>query len=498
MTGPLPRALYSAEETRRLDEHAITVQGIPGAELMERAGARAYRALRSRWPCVRSLTIYCGAGNNGGDGFVVGRLALADGLAVEVLSVGDLERLGPDAATMLSRYRDVGGRHRAFAGARAPQDSARRGLSVDALLGTGLSRPVRGQWRDAIDALSASGEPVLAIDIPSGLHADTGAVLGRAVPADVSVTFIGLKRGMLTGEGPALCGSIVFDALGVPAASYEAVPPSARRLDEARLRALPPRSPTAHKGTFGHVLVLGGEHGYSGAVRMAGEAAARAGAGLVSVGTRAEHAAALNANRPELMSRAVMAAADLEPLAARATVVAVGPGLGRGAWGESMLAAALDLPHPLVVDADGLNLLAERPRSRGNWVLTPHPAEAARLLGTDTAAVQADRFASAAAIAERYDAVCVLKGAGTVIAGSAKPFGVCSAGNPGLSAGGSGDVLTGVIAAFAAQGHELGDAAELGVCAHAHAADLAARAVGDRGMLAGDVLSTLRPAVNPG
>ena len=250
------------------------------------------------------------------------------------------------------------------------------------------------------------------------------------------------------------------------------------------------------------MLVVGGDRGFAGAVRLAAEAAARVGAGLVSVATREGHAAAVSAMRPEVMSRGVEDEASFEALAARATVVAVGPGLGREEWGERMFANALGCRSGLlVVDADALNHLAGAGRSaprREDWVLTPHPGEAARLLGVSTGEVQADRFAAAAAIRERFGGVCVLKGAGTVVdSGPPRPVGVCVNGNPGMGTGGTGDVLTGVIAGLAAQGAGPGEAAELGVCVHGKAGDLAARA-GERGLLAGDLVAELRGLVNRG
>ena len=250
------------------------------------------------------------------------------------------------------------------------------------------------------------------------------------------------------------------------------------------------------------MLVVGGDRGFAGAVRLAAEAAARVGAGLVSVATREVHAAAVSAMRPEVMSRGVEDEASFEALAGRATVVAVGPGLGRGEWGERMFANALDCRSGLlVVDADALNHLAGAGRSaprRDDWVLTPHPGEAARLLGVSTGEVQADRFAAAAAIRRRFGGVCVLKGAGTVVdAGPPRPVGVCVNGNPGMGTGGTGDVLTGVIAGLAAQGAGPAEAAELGVCVHGKAGDLAARA-GERGLLAGDLVAELRGLVNRG
>jgi NAD(P)H-hydrate epimerase len=259
---------------------------------------------------------------------------------------------------------------------------------------------------------------------------------------------------------------------------------------------LRPRAADAHKGDFGHVLVVGGAPGMPGAARLAAEAAARSGAGLVSVATHAAHAAVLNNGRPELMVRAVDAPAQLADLLARATVVAVGPGLGRGAWGRALFEQVLESGLPLVVDADALNCLAADPLKRDDWVLTPHPGEAARLLQSASAAVQADRFAAVTELQARYGGVAVLKGAGTLVAGGGVPLRLCALGNPGMASGGMGDVLTGVIAALRAQGLAPLEAACSGVCLHAGAADALAATRGERGLLAGDLIPEIRRLLN--
>ena len=468
---------------------------------MDRAGGGAFRALGRRWPGVRRIAVVCGAGNNGGDGFVVARRAREAGFEVRTLCVGDRSRLGADAAAMLDAMQAAGVSPEPFT-ATALRD---RGVIVDALFGTGLARAVQGEPAAAIEAMNAAAAPVLALDVPSGLDADTGRMHGPAVRAGLTVTFIARKRGLYTGEGPEHCGEIELDTLGVPPPLFERVPATARSLDydtlPERSRHLAPRPRGAHKGSHGHVLVVGGERGFAGAARLAAEAAARIGAGLVSVATREAHAATMSAARPEIMSLGVEEERALEALAGRATVVAVGPGLGRGAWGERMFASVLALsPRPLVVDADGLNHLAamdSAPPSRDDWILTPHPGEAARLLGVPVAEVQADRFAAAAAIRARYGGVCVLKGAGTIVDSGCAPAGVCVNGNPGMATGGTGDVLTGVVAGLAAQGADLADAAALGVCIHGRAGDRAARG-GERGLLAGDLVAELRGLANPG
>jgi len=488
--GPLP--LYSAAQVRELDRTATEAVGIPGYTLMSRAGERCWACLRDTWPAARAIAVLCGTGNNGGDGFVAARLALAAGWQVAVLQLGAAERVRGDARTAREAFVAAGGTVAAF----TPDALDGADVIVDALLGTGLGKPPEGEWRAAIEAINQATAPVLAVDIPSGLQADTGAVAGVAVRADRTVTFIGRKPGLYTGQGPDYAGVVTFADLGVPRVVYQRVVPMAQLqgwplpgvLDRPRLR-------TAHKGQHGHVLVIGGDHGMAGAVRLAGEAALRTGAGLVTLATRPEHAALLAAACPELMSRGVDHARDLQPLLRRASVIVIGPGLGRSAWAQSLLAVVLEARQPRVIDADALNLLAGVPAPVAHQVLTPHPGEAARLLALSAAAVQADRFTAARSIAERYGGSVVLKGAGTVVSGGTRPPVVCAAGNPGMATAGMGDVLSGVIAGCMAQGLEPPLAAVAGACLHGTAGDRAA-ARGERGMTAGDVIAELRGLLN--
>ncbi len=492
-TDNLPHALYRAEQVRELDRITIEEHGIPGLILMQRAGAAAFRLLQRRWPEASRIAVLCGIGNNGGDGFVVARLALEAGLEVALLQLGDPARIRGDALTCARAFEAAGGGVMPFETLPKEID-----LVVDGVFGTGLEREVTGRWRQALEAVNAHPAPVLALDIPSGLQSDSGQVLGVALRATATITFIGLKQGMLTGDGPDCCGEISFDALEIPAVIYSREILAARRLDwRQQATLLSPRRRTAHKGDYGHLLVVGGEQGYSGAVRMAAEAAARAGAGLVSIATRPGHAPLLNLTRPELMCHGVDTPAQLEPLLQRASVVAVGPGLGQGEWSRALLERTFRSGLPLVVDADALNLLARAPTRRDDWVLTPHPGEAARLLGCSTGEVQADRFQSLSRLQQRYGGVAVLKGAGTLLLGPSKrPPGVCSDGNPGMASGGMGDVLTGIIGGLLAQGFDGEVAATLGVCLHAAAADRAA-AAGERGLLASDLMPEIRRLVNP-
>ena len=486
----LPDALYRSAQVRELDRLAIA-GGIPADELMARAGAAGLALLCTRWPRARRIVVVCGPGNNGGDGYVLARHAQERGVDVTVAGVGTPPRQGPaHAARAACESRGM------RVTSLQAVDMGNADVIVDALLGIGLDRDVTGDMRAAIDVINGAGVPILSLDVPSGLNADTGAVMGVAVRASATIAFIGLKIGLYTGAGRAQAGDIYLDDLGVPSALHTDIAPVARRLTAARLRGvLPPRRADAHKGIFGHVLVIGGGPGMAGAVRLAGEAAYRGGAGLVTVATHPDHAATVSAARPELIAYGVRDGTELHALVARADVLALGPGLGQDAWARSLVTAALEARKPMVVDADALNLLAHDPLKRGDWVLTPHPGEAGRLLGTSPAAIQADRLAALAALHERYGGTVVLKGSGTLICGDGDtPMDLCDAGNAGMASGGMGDVLTGVIAGLAVQGLSLHDAARLGVWLHATAGDAAA-AGGAVGLIASDLFAHLRPAM---
>ena len=490
----LPEALYRASETRELDRIAIETSGIPGLTLMERAGQAGFDLLRIRWPRSCDITVVCGRGNNGGDGYIVARLVHEAGLNPQVITVSEPGDLKGDARTAYETYRDTGGEIVRF----APDNFPRADMIVDAVFGTGLERELDGVWYAAIEAINQQQTVVLSLDVPSGLNADTGAIMGAAVTATATLSFIGLNVGLLTGSGPDVSGEVMFADLGVPKDVYGQVKPAAIRLSSQRLRGiLPARRPSTHKGANGRVLVFGGAPGMAGAARLAGEAAYRAGAGMVSIGTHPDHAGSLHIDRPELMCHAVADQRSASQLTAWGEVLLVGPGLGQTAWGRELFLAALDTELPLVVDADGLNLLAEEPTHKDHWLLTPHPGEAARLLQTSVAEIQRDRLAAARTISDRYGGVCVLKGAGTVIAvADDELVSLCHRGNAGMAVAGMGDILSGLLAALVGQGLSLYNAARLGVWVHAAAGDQVRDRQGEIGMLASDLLPAVRDCLN--
>jgi NAD(P)H-hydrate epimerase len=493
-----PRQIYSTEQVRAFDRRAIDDLGIDSFELMQRAAGAALEFLTAQWPTAKSLLIYCGAGNNAGDGYVLAALAANEGLSAEVIAVVDPAALSGDAEKALKLAREAGVRIAPFASG-ALHESA--DVIIDALLGSGLARDVGGQLAEAVAEINAGSQPVLALDIPTGLDGDSGAIRGTVVRADATITFVGLKSGLYLGHGPACRGRLEFSALGLPPSVYEGARTFLHRLDASDSRSLlKPRSRTSHKGLNGRVLIVGGAAGMAGAARLAAEAALRAGAGLVHAAVAPSSVGIVMADRPEIMCLPVDRPEDIASLVQAVDVIVVGPGLGRDSWGRQLAEAVLGVDKPLVVDADALNYLSENRRRRGHWVLTPHPAEAGRLLGWSTADVQAARYDAAAALASNFEAVAVLKGACSLVAELSDRkeifVSVCDYGNPGMATGGTGDVLAGLIGALVAQFGCSRHTAELGVLIHALAGDDAA-ADGERGLVASDLLPHIRRRVNP-
>lgn len=485
--------LYDSHAARAIDRAAGERAGLSGHELMARAARAALDALRTHWPAARRLLVVCGGGNNGGDGYVLARLARADGLDVALLA---LQRSPPrqvEAQQAQQQWKDAGGRTTPWRGEPLPAAD----VVVDALFGIGLERPPDDDAARLIDAINVHPAPVLALDVPSGVDADRGVAPGAAVNAERTIAFIVGKRGLFTGPARDHVGSVSLADLGVPSAARDVASPLADRLDASRLAGcLPRRHANAHKGEHGHVLAVGGDHGFGGALRLCAEAALRVGAGLVSVLTRSEHRSGMLSALPECM---VVCSEHGElplDLVHRATVLALGPGLGTAEWGRDLLPRLLDGDRPAVLDADALNLLAEAPRPLPGRVLTPHPGEAARLLGLGSAKdIQRDRFGALDALVRRYQAVIVLKGAGTLVGAPGERPQVIDAGNPGMASGGMGDLLTGVIAGLLAQRLSPFEAAVTGSLLHAVAGDVAA-ADGERGLLARDLLDPLRRLAN--
>ena len=490
----LPVDLYSVKASRELDRISIEQYEIAGYELMCRAGKAVFDRLQEKYHLTHRIIVCCGSGNNAGDGYVVARLAMEAGYRVEVVSLIDPKKLSGDAAKSYKDWKSLGHQLSDFNVKMMHHSN----VIVDALLGTGIQREVDGYWREVIEEMNQSAVPVVSIDVPSGLCADTGSVMGVAVKADMTVTFIGLKKGLFTHQAADYRGEVFFDSLSIPEAVYKHVSADAQLLHWPVVDDLiKPRQHNSHKGQYGHVLVVGGNHGMAGAVRLSAEAALRAGAGLVSVITRPQHITAILAGRPELM---VHGTDESIPhyLLQQADVIIIGPGLGRDEWANRLLGQVLETVKPKVIDADALTLLAQVEEVKDhNWVLTPHPGEAARLLNEVTDVIQKGRFTACEMIQQQYGGTVILKGSGSLVNSENTPVKVCAYGNPGMASAGMGDVLSGVTGALIAQGLDLPTAAELAVMVHARAGDWAADNR-PRGLLASDLFDSIRSQLNVG
>jgi hydroxyethylthiazole kinase-like uncharacterized protein yjeF len=492
----MERALYLSEHIRACEQQAQQHYQLSEQELMSRAGKEAFLLMRQLHPKLHHIAVFCGAGNNAGDGYVLALLAHQHQLTVRVYQCKDPKDL-PFAAQQAALNAVAAG---------VPCCSVQEPLAadveliVDALLGIGLKGKVHGIIATAIERINASGIPVLALDIPSGLNADTGEVEESGVKADATVTFIAPKLGMYTLDGPDYCGSIYCNSLQLDDCS-SSLKPDALLLDRDHLPVpLTARPKNSHKGDYGSVLIIGGGRGMPGAVGLAAKAALRCGAGLVTIATWKGHAASVIPLVPESMVWEIKSAKELKPLLAKASVCVLGPGLGEDAWAKKLVTAVLDTSLPLVVDASALKLLAQIPQKSARWVLTPHPGEAGSLLGCSAQEIQKNRYQAVKALQQRYGGVIVLKGCGTLIQTECtpddEPTFVCPLGNPGMASAGMGDVLSGIIAGFCAQGLSLSAAAKLGVWVHARSGDVVASYLGERGLLASDVLDVVPTVLN--
>ncbi|WP_127957926.1 bifunctional ADP-dependent NAD(P)H-hydrate dehydratase/NAD(P)H-hydrate epimerase [Serratia microhaemolytica] len=490
----LPHTVWSARAISAAEPIAAAALGISLDTLMARAGSAGYQLARDHYPHCRHWLVLCGQGNNGGDGYVLARLAAEAGITVTLLACQQSRPLPAEAATARQAWLDAGGN----IGQLEDHWPTAVDLIVDALLGTGLRAAPRAPFHSVIAAVNQSGCPVIALDIPSGLMADSGATPGAVMRATHTLTFIALKPGLLTGQARDWVGKLHFSALGLESwLNQQQRSLSMERIDQQQLtRWLQPRRPCAHKGEHGRLLLIGGDHGFGGAIRMAAEAALRSGAGLVRVLTRPEHVAPLLTARPELMVQG-LTALSLQQGIDWADVVVIGPGLGQDEWGRQALSPLKNCDKPMLWDADALNLLALSPQQCHNRIITPHPGEAARLLGCQIAEIEADRLAAAQRLVASYGGVVVLKGAGSLVAEPGGMMSIVDVGNPGLAAGGSGDVLSGIIGGLLAQKLPLYAAACAGSVVHGAAADDVAAQQGCRGLLATDLLTLIPRYVNP-
>ncbi|WP_304163778.1 bifunctional ADP-dependent NAD(P)H-hydrate dehydratase/NAD(P)H-hydrate epimerase [Lonsdalea britannica] len=488
----LPDTVFRADWLRREEAGAAQSAGVSLYTLMQRAGSAAFGLARLQYPSARHWLVLAGHGNNGGDGYVVATLAKAAGLSVSVIACLGERPLPSEAEQARAQWIADGGTV-LTPEAVWPDDVD---LIIDGLLGTGLSAAPRAPYDRLIESANAYAAPTVALDIPSGLNAETGHAAGAVIDAAHTITFITLKPGLLTGQARDHVGRLHIDDLALSAWVESQDAPIQRLTPRHLSQWLRPRRPGAHKGDNGRLLIVGGDAGTGGAIFMAGESALRAGAGLVRVLTHREYLAALLVSRPELMVQELNTATLRQGLE-WADVVVIGPGLGQGEWGKNALRIAENCNKSMLWDADALNLLAISPHKRQNRILTPHPGEAARLLNCRVADIESDRLLAAGKLVKRYGGVVVLKGAGTVIANEQGALAIADVGNPGMATGGMGDVLSGIIGALAAQKLSLYDAARAGCVVHGAAADWLAKQRGPRGMLATDLMPVLAQYVNP-
>lgn len=493
----LPEDLFSADAVREIDRYVIDQQGVDGFELMQAAAASAFRRLVRFWPEPGRILVLCGAGNNGGDGYLVAANAARHGLAVDCLAVAPTEKLTGDARKAWEKAVEDGVHVSELADVTDGETSehfASAGLIVDAMLGTGVTGAPREPFAALIRRCNLAAAPVLGIDLPSGLNATTGTVAGEAVRAAATVTFIGLKAGLFTGQGPECAGDIAFESLDTDDwAAESGQRPLAHRVDWPGIcNAIPRRPRAAHKGRFGHVLIVAGDRGFGGAGMMAAEAASRAGAGMVTLATRPEYVAPALARCPSVMVQGLIHGSELPPLISASDVIVCGPGIGQGAWGQQMLQQVVASGKPRVLDADALNLMASRvAQPVDNHILTPHPGEAARLLECGVADIENDRVGAAEKIRQLFGGVVLLKGAGTIVAsGSALPD-IISGSNPGMATGGMGDVLSGILGSLYAQLADAHLAASAAAALHLAAANQASETRGYMGLLPTDVIDAL-------
>lgn len=467
-------------------------------QLMESAGRVVYQKLRALYPSAKRLVVLAGHGNNGGDAYVVARLACEEGLHVHVCELGNVQKLSDDARQAREKWRELA------QGTATVSVSylklSHYDLCIDGMLGTGIKGAVKSPYAEMVYQVNLADIPVISIDIPSGMNADTGTAKGGAVEADHTCTFIGIKSGLVTGQGKQYTGKLHFDDLQVGDEFQRIAVPVGKIVDFRDLPSFPARDANVHKGALGKLLCIGGNESYGGAVRLSAESALRTGAGLVKVFCHEASRHTVNGTRPEIMVE-TRREHFLECLN-WCTAVVIGPGLGQDVWAIELLTKALShcmrFHKHVVIDADALNLIAENPRlaiPRNLAIMTPHSAEAGRLLTTSVNDVEQNRYHAVTELTQKYDAVSVLKGAGTLIASQENTW-VCENGNPGMATAGMGDVLSGVLGALLAQGMSNRLSALYGVCLHSYAADLASQENGQIGLLAGDLFPYLRRLIN--
>ena len=488
--------IYDPSTVAEVDNKAIHEFSMPGIELMEKAAAYAFQCAQECFPNIDSIQIFCGSGNNAGDAYLFGCYAIDHGITTSVIYLSNPKTLKGDAYSAYQRYKAKEGKLIQW----HENISINCDLIIDGIFGIGINRPVKGIFLKAIELINQNSTPVLSLDIPSGLSGENGKIMGSSVRADLTITFVGKKIGLYINDGPKVNKRIKYSNLDIPEVCFKKAQPILEEINESHIaQILRQRKKDSHKGNFGHVLVVGGNHGMGGAVRITAEAALRTGAGLVSVITTSENAQTILKIRPEIMTHALESDhKNLPHIIDSVDVIAIGPGLGQDQWAMGLYDAVLESSKPLILDADALNILAKNPQQNEDWVLTPHPGEAARLLACSNSEIQSDRLKSLKNLCDGFGGVVLLKGQNTLIGRKATIPHMISAGNPGMSTAGMGDLLTGIISGLYAQfrDQDLQLLTSVSALIHSTAGDRAARS-GERGIIATDLFVELKDLLNP-
>lgn len=510
----LPQQAYEAKQVQENESKIAKEAHLSMYQLMEKAGASLFSWLSAHYEHTQPLLIVCGKGNNGGDGYILARLALEAKFSVHIMVVASESDIKGDARKALKKLQ---GNHCSstndknssltfldsdkntvnfFQKLKCFLSSEKSPLVVDALFGIGFKGKLDRELHGIVEAINTANLPILSVDIPSGMIADTGVASPIAIKAMVTITFIAMKKGLLTGKAANYVGQLFLSDLGLGQYFQSSVLSDTLVQNAHNLPTLKARDPASHKGHIGHAVCVGGNAGFPGAIRLSGESALRSGASLVSIVCHKKSASLIFRDRPEFMLLP-NEAHDAEAINAfeKAKVIILGPGLGKDTWAHDWFTNVMRYQSRQVIDADALRLLSQTEYKNNHWVLTPHPGEAASLLNCDIESIETNRFSAVKSIAQKYGGVCVLKGAGTLIS-DGKYIWVNTTGNAGMASGGMGDVLSGLIGALMMQMSDNLQATRLAVYIHGHAADILAKKEGMNGMLASDLLPVIRQLLN--
>lgn len=475
--------LYQAKQVYQLDQLAMQQDGQSSRQLMGKAAMAVWRSVECRWPSIKHVVIFAGCGNNGGDAFALAGLLKKSGVTVDLIVLGELLQQSNESRSFRESWEQGGGLTQQWTGSIPDCD-----LIIDGLLGIGLSRDLDENWSSMIKNINNKNALRVCIDIPSGLNADTGMAMPVAIQADLTVTFIARKIGCYLADGADYCGEIEFDDLGLSRASAEKEPVCAQLLEPHNIELPAQRKNNSYKNQFGHVVVIGGGQGMSGAARLAGISALRCGAGLVSLCVHPDNVISASSQHAELMVSDWNA---LDETVNRASVVVIGPGLGESPQSKEILNKLSAIDKPVVIDADALQPEFIDSLTTQNCVITPHPGEASRLLKCTPRQIQQNRMASLQKLTKKWNVVTVLKGAGSLVGKQHEVLKLCQHGHAGMATAGMGDVLSGMIAAFMAQGLTPLNAAQTGVLVHALAAEYYANKRDASSLIASDVIDRI-------